>query len=55
MKKITESRPQRNKHLDLQVREQEAEMANAKRRKMLPWDGKDGPDFEVVDPWDGKR
>jgi len=45
----------RNKHLDLQVREQEAAANNARRRKMQPWDGKQEPTFEIEPPRDGKR
>jgi hypothetical protein len=52
MKKDTDIR---NKHIDLQVREQEAAANNARRRKMQPWDGKQEPEFEVEPPRDGKR
>ena len=45
----------RPKHQFLQDREREAAIQNAKRRRMIPWNGKDEPDFEVETPWDGKR
>ena len=55
MKKAIETKRPRNKHLDLKIREEASNEANIKRRKMQPWNGKDGPDFEVGEPWDGKR
>ena len=45
----------RPKYQFLQMREDEANAASSKRRKMIPWNGKDEPGFEVDAPWDGKQ
>ncbi len=44
-----------NKEKYLQEQEKQALEANAKRKKMKPWNGKNEPDFEVEPPNDGKR
>ena len=45
----------RPKYQFLQDRATEQILSGSKRRKMIPWSGRDEPDFEVESPWDGKQ
>ena len=45
----------RPKHQFLQDRAEEQAIEQGRRRRMIPWNGKDEPTFEVEIPWDGKE